>query len=222
MIRVEQVSKEYPTHKGVVTALDDVSLEVAAGRFLAIRGRSGSGKSTLLAVLGGLTKPTRGQVYVDGFDVAGASPAACAAFRSEKIGFVFQMFHLLPYLNIWDNVVAAATRKTGESRQRAKDLLVDFGLEDRLQHRPGQLSAGERQRAAVARALINQPKVILADEPTGNLDAKNAAAVLNLLAQFQADGGTVLLVTHDEQAAQRAEETLHMDAGRLLTEPTAA
>ncbi len=222
MIELQSLTKSYSTRNGVVTALDHLTLEIPTAGFFAVRGHSGSGKSTLLSLIGGLTTPTSGSVLIDEFDMGSASPAARAAFRAESIGFVFQMFHLLPYLTIVDNVVAAASPGVAQVRDRATELLERFGLADRLGHRPGQLSAGERQRAAVARALINSPKLLLADEPTGNLDAKNAEAVLDLLAQFNEDGGTVLLVTHDERAAERASESVLLDGGRLLDESQAS
>ena len=150
------------------------------------------------------------------------SSTARAAFRSKNVGFVFQMFHLLPYLTVLDNVlVATDNRDTEAATQRATELLEQFSLEDRLLHRPGQLSAGERQRVAMARALLPQPRLLLADEPTGNLDPENAAAVLQLLQQFHEQGGTILLVTHDEQAASYAARTIILSDGKLVEESPA-
>ena len=215
MIRLENVSKVYPSKRGEVRALDRLSLHVAQGRFVAVRGPSGCGKSTLLSVVGSLVRPTSGTVRLAGEDPAAMSPGARAAFRGTNVGFVFQMFHLLPYLSVLDNVLVAAARRTPNVRDDAVSLLGRFGLADRITHRPGQLSAGERQRAAMARALLNGPRILLADEPTGNLDPDNAAALLELLADFHRDGGTVLLVTHDAKAADFAQETIHLDRGRL-------
>ena len=223
MIQLENISKVYTTRAGEVRALDGVSLAVQDGEFVAIKGPSGSGKSTLLLTIAGMVSPTEGRAVVDGVDVYAMSGRECARFRAENIGFVFQMFHLLPYLNILDNVVAAAVApNAAKVREKAQSLLCQFGLESRLHHRPGQLSAGERQRAAVARAMINNPRLILADEPTGNLDAKNAEAVLDLLAEFHQNGRTVLLATHDESAAARAQGSLQMQAGEILGEDGAA
>jgi ABC-type lipoprotein export system ATPase subunit len=218
MISIQNITKRYVTKHGDVNALLNVSLDVSAGQFLAVRGHSGSGKSTLLSLIGGLATPTSGSICVDGFEISSAAAGERAAFRASHIGFVFQMFHLLPYLNILDNVIAAAVKPGAEVSKKAKSLLGQFGLESRLLHRPGQLSAGERQRAAVARALINDPRLLLADEPTGNLDAKNAAAVLDLLSEFHENGGVVLLATHDETAAARAEGLLEIEAGEIIKE----
>ena len=217
MIQLKNVSKVYPSKLGEVRALDDLTLHIREGRFVAVRGPSGCGKSTLLSVTGSLVHPTSGTVEVAGENLADMSPAHRAAFRGANIGFVFQMFHLLPYLSVLDNVLVAATRRTPDVRDDATALLGRFGLDDRITHRPGQLSAGERQRVAMARALLNRPSILLADEPTGNLDPDNAAALLELVADFHRDGGTVLLVTHDAKAAQYAEETIHLDHGRLVS-----
>lgn len=218
MIRLEQVSKSYPTGRGVVDALAPTDLEIPRGRFAALCGRSGSGKSTLLALVGGLATPSAGRLWVDHFEVSKSTAAERAAWRAHSIGFVFQMFHLLPYLNVLENVLAAAASGADDVEARAEAMLSRFGLKDRLRHRPGQLSAGERQRTAIARALINSPSLLLADEPTGNLDAENAEIVLDLIGEFHASGGTVLLATHDDRAAERAEQTLRMSAGVLAVE----
>ena len=225
MIQLDGVSKTYRTAAGEVRALDDVTLGIERGQFVAVRGPSGCGKSTLLAIAGGLTQPTSGKLLVDGQDLSPMSAAERAAFRARSIGFVFQMFHLLPYLNIVDNVLVAAPPGEADAlRPRAVELLDRFGLKQRRTHVPAQLSAGERQRVAMARALLNAPPLLLADEPTGNLDAESAAAVLELLADFHASGGTILLVTHEEQAAAGAQRTIHLRSGRLVQEvaPTAA
>ena len=216
MIHLEDVCKVYTTSDGPVHALDGVSVDVAQGEFVAVRGPSGCGKSTLLMIAGGLAVPTSGRVVVAGEDLVACSPSARARFRAEKIGFVFQMFHLLPYLTVLDNVAAAArAEQRSEARTRAMKLIEQFGLTDRLRHRPAELSAGERQRVAIARAMVNRPQLILADEPTGNLDPKSAATVLGLLAEFHRDGGTVLLVTHEEQAAGYAQRTILLCEGTI-------
>lgn len=216
MIELEGVTKAYATAAGEVRALDEFSLEVPAGKYLAVRGHSGSGKSTLLSLIGGLATPTNGVVRVDGQEVSSMSAGKRAAFRAEKIGFVFQMFHLLPYLSVVENVVVAATGDASGAEERATRLLTEFGLDQRFGHRPGQLSAGERQRVAMARALLNNPPLLLADEPTGNLDPDSADAVLDLLQRFHESGGTVVLATHDDRAASRAQDVLHLSKGRVM------
>jgi putative ABC transport system ATP-binding protein len=223
MIRLDAVSKVFPTRRGDVVALDHVQLTVDAGQFVAIRGPSGCGKSTLLSLTGGLALPTSGRVVVADKTISEMSPADRALFRTENIGFVFQLFHLLPYLSVLDNVLVAASPKMrDQARARAEELLESFHLSDRSTHRPGQLSVGQRQRVAMARALLNRPQILLADEPTGNLDPDTAAGLLDLLSEFQRDGGTILLVTHDERAAARAQHVVQMGQGRILDGQPAA
>jgi ABC-type lipoprotein export system ATPase subunit len=218
MIHLECITKTYRTHNGPVHALAEVSLDIARGEFVAVRGPSGCGKSTLLTIVGGLGRPTSGRAVVAGEDITAASPADLARFRAQRVGFVFQMFHLLPYLTVLENVVAAApSGREAAARSRATELLDKFQLGPRLTHRPGELSAGERQRVAIARALLNQPALVLADEPTGNLDPDSADAVLGLLAAFHREGGTVLLVTHHQQAADYAQRTILLREGRIAT-----
>ncbi len=217
MIHFENVSKIYRRGSREVTALVDVTLHVNRGDFVAVRGHSGCGKSTLLSLAGGLALPTSGAVDVDGQRVSAMNSTQRAAFRQKKIGFVFQLFHLLPYLSVLDNVkLAAAGDAKAAVDARARELLQSFGLGERLGHRPGELSIGERQRVAMARALLNEPQLLLADEPTGNLDPRNADAVLDLMSAFHQAGGTVLLVTHDEHAAARASSLIELENGRLL------
>lgn len=217
MIELQDVSKIYRTAEGEVRALDNLSLQVEAGEFAAVRGPSGCGKSTLLAMVGGLAQPSRGSITVAGQQLTGMSSSELARFRAEKVGFVFQMFHLLPYLNIVDNVLVAAPPggSAADLRGRAIELLENFGLGQRKTHLPSQLSAGERQRVAMARALLNRPNLLLADEPTGNLDPENAIALMQLVAGFHQDGGTVLLVTHEEPAASYASRTIYLHHGQL-------
>ena len=222
MISLEDVQKVYQAAQGEVRALDGVSLTIETGEFVAVRGPSGCGKSTLLAMVGGLALPTAGRVVVAGAEISAQSPSERAKFRGDNVGFVFQMFHLLPYLTVIDNVLVAAKNSADESRSQAKALLERFGLGPRLLHHPAELSAGERQRAAMARALLNRPKLLLADEPTGNLDPKNAAGVLDLIEEFHRDGGTVLLVTHDDKAAAKASRTIQLESGRLVAEAAAS
>jgi ABC-type lipoprotein export system ATPase subunit len=217
MIHLEHVSKIYATGREPVYALSNLTLNVAPGEFVAVRGPSGCGKSTLLMIVGGLGRPTSGRVAVAGQELTALSSAALAHFRAQRLGFVFQMFHLLPYLTIVENVVAAAPAgEESAARARAHELLEKFQLAHRLHHRPAELSAGERQRVAIARAMVNRPRLILADEPTGNLDAESSAGVLRLLAEFHRNGGTVLLVTHEEQAAGYAQRTVLLRAGTVV------
>ncbi len=221
LITLENISKTYDDDSATpVVAVDDVSVEVKSGEFVAVVGPSGCGKTTLLLVAGGLLKPNGGRVEIDGADPYQLSSEQRARFRAERIGFVFQQFHLVPYLNVFDNVLAPAL-VTGEpsARDRAQDLIRRFGLENRTGHRPGQLSTGERQRVALARALLNQPRVILADEPTGNLDGENSDEVLKALGAFAADGGAVLLVTHDPDAVAFADRQVSLASGRLASTP---
>jgi ABC-type lipoprotein export system ATPase subunit len=211
---LENVSKVYPSPQGEVRALDGVSLHINPGEFAAVCGPSGCGKSTLLMLTAGLTSATNGTVLVDALDLASLTSFQRARWRGENVGFVFQMFHLLPYLNVVDNVRVAARGATALAR--STELLERFGLGSRLRHRPDQLSVGERQRVAVARAIVNDPRLILADEPTGNLDPANAAVVLEMLAAFHRGGGTVLLVTHDEAAARQAQRILRLAGGKVV------
>ncbi len=215
-VTLRGVVKSFRSARGTIDALSDVELSVNRGEFVEVRGHSGAGKSTLLALVGGLAQPSRGEVFVFGEPIHQWSAARRAAFRRDHVGFVFQLFHLLPYLNVCENVLLAATAVTPASRQRALALLEELGLSDRLTHRPAQLSAGERQRVALARALLNDPRLLLADEPTGNLDAENAAIVMGRLERFQAEGGTVLLVTHDDRAAQAGRRVIRLVKGRVV------
>ncbi len=216
MIHLEDVNKTYQTADGSVHALFGASVHIEQGQFVAVRGPSGCGKSTLLMIVGGLIRPTTGKVTVAGEDLIAASESQRSMFRAKRIGFVFQMFHLLPYLTVLENVIAAAEAShRADAKLRANELLEKFHLADRLRHRPAELSAGERQRVAIARALINRPQLILADEPTGNLDPDSARDVLDLLADFHRDGGTLMLVTHQEHAAAYAQRTVSLREGRV-------
>ncbi|MBT6661436.1 MAG: ABC transporter ATP-binding protein [Verrucomicrobia bacterium] len=216
MIRCDEVTKIFRKNGSEVTSLDRFTAEVAEGEFVAVRGPSGCGKTTLLLTLGGMQRPSAGSVQLGGRDLYALSPAERAGLRSSEIGFVFQMFHLVPYLDLLGNVLLACPGKpSAEVRRRAGGLLDELGLAGRASHRPGELSAGERQRLAVARALMNRPKLILADEPTGNLDPENAAEVIRHLAEFHRGGGTVVLVTHGASADTHADRTLRLDQGQL-------
>jgi len=220
MIVTENLTKIY-TDGAPVRALDEVTLEIGAGEFVAITGPSGSGKSTLLNLIGTLDRPTSGRVVVDGVDVGTLRGNALADFRREHIGFVFQMFHLVPTLTALENVMLPLIpyRRGLKFRleERAQELLEAVGLGDRLHHLPGQLSGGEQQRVAIARALINTPKVILADEPTGNLDSRAGTEIVALLRQLNRERGvTVLVATHNEAVAQAADRTIRLRDGRVV------
>jgi putative ABC transport system ATP-binding protein len=216
IVALEAVSRHYDD--GRVAALTDVTLEVAAGDFLAVTGPSGSGKSTLLHLACGLDRPTSGRVVFEG--VVPGSQAAWARLRARRVGFVFQAFNLLPTLTAVENVEVAMFgihRPVHARRARAMDLLARVGLADRAGHRPGQLSGGERQRVAIARSLSNAPVLILADEPTGNLDTKTAGEILNLLEDIHTRDGTALVVvTHERVIAARAGRIVRLRDGRIV------
>ena len=200
---------------GEVRALEGVSFSVDAGEWIAITGPSGSGKTTLINILGGLDLPTRGSVLVDQVDVAHLDELGLTRFRAEKIGFVFQQFHLVPYLTALENVMLAQYFHSTTDEAEAAAALRRVGLGERLTHLPSQLSGGEQQRVAVARALINHPKLILADEPTGNLDEANESTVIQLLRELHAEGHTILMVTHDPSIARLADRRIEFAHGRL-------
>jgi ABC-type lipoprotein export system ATPase subunit len=216
MVVLENVVKIYRTRRGDVKALDDISFQIKEGEFTVLCGPSGSGKTTLLMTIAGMQHPTKGKVTVGQNNLYALSSRARAEFRAENIGFVFQMFHLIPYLNIIENVVlSGGTAVDKNKRAQANKLIEQFGLAGRNYHRPAQLSAGEKQRAAIARALLNRPKIILADEPTGNLDPDNAATVLGHLSEFHHNGGTVIFATHGTKAEQFADRIIYLRNGRI-------
>jgi ABC-type lipoprotein export system ATPase subunit len=213
---LENVTKAYPTRAGQVRALHDVSLKIDPGEFVTVCGPSGSGKTTLLMVIAAMLRPTGGAVRFDGREIYGMAGPERARFRASHIGFVFQMFHLVPYLNVLENVrVAGGALGRKDYKARAEALLHRLGLERRIGHRPAELSAGEKQRVAIARALLNEPRLILADEPTGNLDPENAHSVLTHLRDFQRAGGTVIVATHGPAAGQFATRAIHLREGML-------
>ena len=217
MVEVEAATKVYRGPQGKVRALDGVDLKVGEGEFVAVRGASGSGKSTLLLAIGGMVRPTSGRVVVAGTDLYALSPGQRARFRAENIGFVFQLFHLVPYLSVLENVLLPSLAVPGNDRRDAAAALLErFGLAGRLHHRPSELSIGERQRAAMARALLNRPRLILADEPTGNLDPDNAAEVMKHLADLHREGATIVVVTHEEVVARYAQRTVSLQGGRVV------
>ena len=220
MLKIESLYKTYPSDGRTISAVHNVTLMVPKGESWALQGPSGCGKSTLLLAAGGLLQPDQGSVTLDEQDIYKMPPDDRARFRANEIGFVFQQFHLIPYLNVLQNVLTAAIgqegRATAAARERAIRLVEYFGLKDRQKHRPGQLSTGERQRVALARALLNEPSLLLADEPTGNLDSENSEIVLEHLKQFASDGGIVLLATHDPHAAASANQTVQLAEGQVL------
>jgi putative ABC transport system ATP-binding protein len=222
VLKLENLSKFYVLGKRRVQALSGVNLQVNKGEFVAIMGPSGSGKTTLLNVLGCLDKPTSGRVLLDGVNIAKLPETELYKIRRNKIGFVFQTFNLLPYLNARENVelpMECAKKSKSERRRRASKLLEMVGLSGREEHRPQRLSAGEQQRVAVARALANDPAIILADEPTGNLDSKNKQELVKLLANLNLNQGTtIIVVTHDGQVAAHTERMFLLKDGKILKE----
>ena len=211
LVQVEHLEKRFDT----VRALDHVSFEVEAGEWIAIMGPSGSGKTTLINILGGLDHPTSGRVVVDGMEIGQLGERALTRYRSDKIGFVFQQFHLVPYLTALENVMLAQYFHSITDENDASEALRRVGLEGRLEHLPSQLSGGEQQRVAIARALINHPKLILADEPTGNLDEDNEVTILNLFHELHSAGHTILVVTHSQAIGNLADRRIELEHGRL-------
>ena len=219
MLKMQSVSKTYRHRGKTVKALDEATLEIRRGEFVSVVGPSGSGKSTLLLILGGMLSPAAGQVFVDGQSVYDLHPEKRAALRKKTIGFVFQTFNLVPYLTALENVqvpLFLAGRSDREQKERATALLERVGLADRLDHKPSELSVGQQQRVALARMLANDPQVILADEPTGNLDPDTGQAILAFLEETHREGRTIVVVTHDPRAARQAGRTLRLVAGKLL------
>jgi putative ABC transport system ATP-binding protein len=212
LVQVEDISKTYSG----VRALDAVTFEVQAGEWIAIMGPSGSGKTTLINILGGLDKPTSGRAIVDGVNLGNLGERELTRYRAEKIGFVFQGFYLVPYLSAVENVMLAQYFHSTADEKEAAEALVRVGLGDRLEHLPSRLSGGEQQRVALARALINHPKLILADEPTGNLDEANEQVVLDLLRELHRSGHTILLVTHSPEIGRMADRRIELAHGRLM------
>ncbi len=219
LLRMESAGKTY-THRGKqVVALDDASLEIHKGDFVSVVGPSGSGKSTVLLILGGMLSPSEGQVFLDEQALYDLTPDERACLRRRKIGFVFQTFNLIPYLSALENVqvpLMLAGVDEVEQQERAACLLERVGLADRLDHKPSELSVGQQQRVALARVLANDPPLVLADEPTGNLDPDTSLQILEFLDEVNQEGRTVVMVTHDPQAARRAGRILRLRDGRIL------
>jgi len=220
IIKMVDITKIYSGTDVGTTALKDIDLVVKKGEFLAITGRSGSGKSTLMHVIGLLDIPTSGTYFLNGTDVSKLGEDELAFQRNKEIGFVFQSFNLLPKLNALENVILPAIyagTKTKERTEKALKLLTELGLEDHLNKRPNQMSGGQQQRVAIARALMNDPELILADEPTGNLDTKSGIDVMNTLKQLNKEGKTIVLITHEHDIASQAKKILQLEDGTLVS-----
>jgi ABC-type lipoprotein export system ATPase subunit len=217
LVEIEQLSKRYKVGKQHIDAVRDVSLQIHESEFVAFTGPSGSGKSTLLQLIGGLDKPSGGRITVDGHDLTKLSDRRLSVFRNRTIGFVFQFFYLQPFLRLETNLEVPgmfARTKRSERHERATELAKAVGLENRLRHLPKELSGGQMQRAAIARAMLNKPKLMLADEPTGNLDSVNGRAIIELFEQMRKDfGTTIIIVTHDPKVAAHADREIKLEDG---------
>lgn len=226
MIRIRHLCKSYRRGDQVLTVLDDLSLDVAQGSFLALMGPSGSGKSTLLNLIAGIDRPTKGSIEIEGLDIVNLSDSQLAAWRAENVGFIFQFYNLIPVLTAYENVelpLQLTNASASERRQRVEQALAQVGLSDRMGHRPNELSGGQQQRVAIARALITSPSLIVADEPTGDLDRAAGEEVLKMLQRLNSNQGkTILMVTHDPKAASYAGAMVHLDKGQLESQPVAA
>jgi len=222
-IHADRLVKQYGTGEATVTAVGGVSLQIGEGEFVAIMGESGSGKSTLLSMLGGLNAPTSGQFLVNGTEVYALTSDERADFRKKSIGFVFQNFHLLPYLTLAENVMLPLAIMNGNKKQKlsaAIDALARVGLRSKATRLPNQISGGEQERVAIARAIVNRPPIILADEPTGNLDTRTGAEVMKLLARLNQEGSTVIMVTHSNEYSHYSQRLIRLSDGQLLREET--
>ena len=218
IIKLEHVSNEYHRGTETVHAVNDVSLSINKGEFVAILGHSGSGKTTLLNIIGCLDHPTSGDVEVNGIKISSSPEKELTILRKKTIGFVFQQFFLIPTLTVLQNVQLPALFASKADEGKAKELLTMVGLEKRLSHLPGQLSGGEMQRVAIARSLINDPPVLLADEPTGNLDSRNADNIMNLLSELNDKGITIVIVTHNHDLVKNCSRHVFMEDGKLKHE----
>ncbi len=222
IVRVQNVHKHFRRGSEQIDVLKGLRLEVAQGEFLALMGPSGSGKTTLLNLIAGLDQPSEGQVWVGDEIISGMSEGQLARWRTKHVGFVFQFYHLLSVLTAYENVelpLLLLPLSAKERRQQVMIALEAVSLADRVNHRPGQLSGGQQQRVGIARAIVTDPTLIVADEPTGDLDSKSADEILNLLQELCKElNKTIIMVTHDPRAAQRAQRTLHLDKGQLVSE----
>ena len=222
MISCKSISKSYRKGANTVTPLENLNLEVPRGEFLALMGPSGSGKTTLLNLISGIDSPTTGTLLIDGKNIAGFSRKQLTKWRSQKVGYIFQMYHLIPVLTAFENVelpLLITTLSRAERRKKVEEALDLVGLMDRSHHTPAELSGGQEQRVAIARALVGDPPLLVADEPTGDLDRESANGILSLLQSFAREKGkTIVMVTHDARAAAAAHRTLHLEKGVLLSE----
>ena len=219
MIRMENVSKSYMIGNVDIKVLDNITLHIKKGDFVSIVGPSGSGKSTMLHLIGALDKPTSGKILINNRDVSKMSSSELASVRGKKIGFVFQTFNLIPRLTALENIILPmwfADRNT--DKKRAENLLKQVGLSHRIDNKPNQLSGGERQRVAIARALANEPEIIVADEPTGNLDSKTGEEIMKILSEIHKSGRTVVIVTHDLKISNMSERKVEMKDGMIIKE----
>ncbi|MDJ0668962.1 MAG: ABC transporter ATP-binding protein [Desulfobacterales bacterium] len=214
----QSLSKLYGHGDATVMAIEDMDFQITSGEFVGIMGESGAGKSTLLAIMGAMNAPTQGSLTVEGIDVYGLDSERRADFRREFLGFIFQSFHLIPYLNLEENVMLPlATIRAPRRRKQAmaREALAAVGLGDKGHRLPGEISGGEKERTAIARAIVNQPPVILADEPTGNLDSKTSGEIMRLLQELNGKGSTIVMVTHSRECACYADRIMHVADGRL-------
>jgi len=221
MVTLQNVYKVYKIGEAEIVALKNVSFKVDCGEYVTILGPSGSGKSTLLNIIGGLDRPTKGVVYIDGKDLKSLKDSKMARFRAEKVGFVFQFFNLIPTFTAFENIMVPAEilgLKREERKERAETLIRKVRLEERKNHFPHQLSGGEQQRVAIARALINKPALLLCDEPTGNLDTKSGAEIISLLREINDEHTTLIVVTHDQRIAQESNRVIELVDGQIFEE----
>jgi len=218
-ITAENINKTYGSGEGIVTAVSDISFQIESGEFIGVMGESGAGKSTLLSIMGAMNAPTSGRFAVDDIDIYSLGQEKQADFRREFLGFIFQSFHLVPYLTVFENVMLPLTIvKKGKSQKRTmvEDALSQVRLLDKADRLPNQISGGEKERVAIARAIVNEPPVLLADEPTGNLDTKTTAEIMELLQNLNTEGMTIIMVTHSPECARYARRIMQVSDGRLV------
>jgi putative ABC transport system ATP-binding protein len=218
-ITAENLNKTYGKGEAIVTAVSDISFQIESGEFIGVMGESGSGKSTLLSIMGAMNAPTSGRFAVDDIDIYSLGQEKQADFRREFLGFIFQSFHLVPYLTVFENVMLPLTIvKKGKSQKRTmvEDALSQVRLLDKADRLPNQISGGEKERVAIARAIVNEPPVLLADEPTGNLDTKTTAEIMELLQNLNTEGMTIIMVTHSPECARYARRIMQVSDGRLV------